>query len=143
VDPFAVDQDSKAKEDFESAFASFKQARAAEAASGNGSNSTDVAKAFANFNTEFPPITELDRPDEDSESDRGGFDDDFAPASPPQQQQQPTTKPAESSRSASPVAVTKTSTPSPVLAKSSPAGSSSPPPVPPTTTAAEPATRYA
>ncbi|AEO71861.1 uncharacterized protein THITE_2124731 [Thermothielavioides terrestris NRRL 8126] len=88
---FVVDQD-KAKEDFESAFASFKQARAAT------SSSADTAKAFSTFNTEFPPISELERDDEsDSESERGGFDDDFAPASPP-------SKPAEEaqSRSASP-----------------------------------------
>jgi epidermal growth factor receptor substrate 15 len=95
-DPFAVDQD-KAKEDFESAFASFKQARAA-----TGS-STDTAKAFTSFNTEFPPISELERDDDsETESDRGGFDDDFAPASPPP-------RPADKaeSRSASPT-VSKT-----------------------------------
>ncbi|KAL2160775.1 hypothetical protein VTH06DRAFT_972 [Thermothelomyces fergusii] len=94
TDPFAVDQD-KAKEDFESAFASFKQARAAAAAS-----SADTAKAFANFNAEFPPISELERDDDsDSESERGGFDDDFAPASPPAK---PVEKGGES-RAASPV----------------------------------------
>ncbi|KAL2143651.1 hypothetical protein VTI28DRAFT_10158 [Corynascus sepedonium] len=93
ADPFAVDQD-KAKEDFESAFASFKQARAATA------SSNDTAKAFSSFNTEFPPISELERDDEsDSESERGGFDDDFAPASPPAK---PVEKSIES-RSASPV----------------------------------------
>ncbi|KAL2166828.1 hypothetical protein VTG60DRAFT_2104 [Thermothelomyces hinnuleus] len=93
ADPFAVDQD-KAKEDFESAFASFKQARAAAA------SSSDTAKAFSNFNTEFPPISELERDDDsDSESERGGFDDDFAPASPPAK---PVEKGGES-RAASPV----------------------------------------
>ncbi|KAL2131210.1 hypothetical protein VTI74DRAFT_5413 [Chaetomium olivicolor] len=92
-DPFAVDQD-KAKEDFESAFASFKQARAAT------TSNADTSKAFVTFNTEFPPISELERDDDsDSESERGGFDDDFAPAS-------PASKPAEKSiesRAASPV----------------------------------------
>jgi epidermal growth factor receptor substrate 15 len=92
ADPFSVDQD-KAKEDFESAFASFKQARAGTA------SSTDTAKAFTTFSTEFPPISELERDEEsDSESEHGGFDDDFAPVSPP-------TKPAEKaveSRSVSP-----------------------------------------
>lgn len=96
-DPFAVDQD-KAKEEFESAFASFKQARAA----ANANN--DTAKAFANFNTEFPPISELERDDEsDSSSERGGFDDDFAPASPPAK----ASEKGPESRSASPT-VTKT-----------------------------------
>jgi epidermal growth factor receptor substrate 15 len=94
ADPFAVDQD-KAKEDFESAFASFKQARAAP------TSSTDTTKAFTAFSTEFPPISELEHDDEsETESERGGFDDDFAPASPPP------AKPVErgvESRSASPV----------------------------------------
>lgn len=74
-DPFAAMDQSKAKDDFESAFASFKKARA------QGSEPTSNAtKAFA---SEFPPISELERDDEsDSESDRR-FDDDFAPASPP------------------------------------------------------------
>ncbi|KAL1882337.1 hypothetical protein VTK73DRAFT_1896 [Phialemonium thermophilum] len=78
--------EAKAKEDFESAFASFKNAKA-KSGSGSGEpagSEADVNKAFSNFNTEFPPISELERDDEsDSESERGGFDDDFAPASPP------------------------------------------------------------
>lgn len=78
-DPFGTVDQAKAKEDFESAFASFKNAKAA-----SSTSSVDTAKAFNTFNTEFPPISELERDDEsDSESDRGGFDDDFAPASPP------------------------------------------------------------
>lgn len=92
ADPFAVDQD-KAKEDFESAFASFKQARVAT------TSSNDTAKAFTAFSTEFPPISELERDEEsDTESERGGFDDDFSPASPPPR---PVVKGVES-RSASP-----------------------------------------
>jgi epidermal growth factor receptor substrate 15 len=88
ADPFAVDQD-KAKEDFESAFASFKQARgagstAAGSGSGSGAAAADTAKTFATFNTEFPPISELERDDEsETESEGCGFDDDFTPASPP------------------------------------------------------------
>ncbi|KAL2261953.1 hypothetical protein VTK26DRAFT_2910 [Humicola hyalothermophila] len=94
-DPFAFDQEKKAKEDFESAFASFKQARA------GTSSSADTAKAFSSFNTEFPPISELERDDEsDSESERGGFDDDFAPAPPPAKTSD---KKSVDSRSASPV----------------------------------------
>ena len=74
-DPFAAMDQAKAKDDFESAFASFKKARAQAPEPTN-----DAAKAFA---TEFPPISELEHDDDsDSESDRG-FDDDFAPASPP------------------------------------------------------------
>jgi epidermal growth factor receptor substrate 15 len=98
ADPFAVDQD-KAKEDFESAFASFKQARA------SPPSGTETAKAFTTFNTEFPPISELERDEEsDTESERGGFDDDFSPVSP---QSRPVEKTIES-RSASPT-VSRTS----------------------------------
>ncbi|EPE07640.1 uba ts-n domain-containing protein [Ophiostoma piceae UAMH 11346] len=112
ADPFSTldDNKDKAKEDFESAFASFKAARAGESSSGDGFDdafevktpasgtaatstfapikSEDTAgvetdKAFTDFDTEFPPIAELNHEDSDSESDNGGFDDDFAPASPP------------------------------------------------------------
>lgn len=99
ADPFAVDQD-KAKEDFESAFASFKQARAGPTTT-TAASSNDTAKAFSAFSSEFPPISELERDDEsDSESDRGGFDDDFAPASPPPKH---AVEKSIGSRSASPV----------------------------------------
>ncbi|KAL1837513.1 hypothetical protein VTJ49DRAFT_3680 [Mycothermus thermophilus] len=139
VDPFSVDQDSKAKEDFELAFASFKRAREAApspaAASGNNNGAPTTAagvhdaaaKAFARFDTEFPPITELERAEEsDSESEKGGFEDDFAPASTPQAVG--SGKAVEGSRAASPVAVAKTS---PTLAKKElgvGSSSSSPPP---------------
>ncbi|KAK4142000.1 uncharacterized protein C8A04DRAFT_38654 [Dichotomopilus funicola] len=96
ADPFAVDQD-KAKEDFESAFASFKQARAGPTAA---TSSNDTAKAFSTFSSEFPPISELERDESDSESERGGFDDDFAPASPPPKH---VVEKSIGSRSASPV----------------------------------------
>ncbi|KAH8678160.1 hypothetical protein BX600DRAFT_451582 [Xylariales sp. PMI_506] len=72
------DPAGNAKDDFESAFASFGS---------SGSKPQDKAKdtsnAFSTFNTEFPPISELERDDEsDSASEGNGFDDDFAPASP-------------------------------------------------------------
>ncbi|KAI1492858.1 hypothetical protein F5X96DRAFT_624637 [Biscogniauxia mediterranea] len=79
-DLFANLKDSgNAKVDFESAFASFA----------NSSNkpqeksTKDTTNAFASFNSEFPPISELERDDEsDTASEGNGFDDDFAPASP-------------------------------------------------------------
>ncbi|OTB04252.1 hypothetical protein M426DRAFT_59113, partial [Hypoxylon sp. CI-4A] len=87
--PYAGNRDSdlfgnmkdtgNAKVDFESAFASM----------GNSSNkpqdkpTKDNSNAFSTFNSEFPPISELERDDEsDSASEGNRFDDDFAPASP-------------------------------------------------------------
>ena len=114
-DPFAFDQE-KAKEDFESAFASFKQARAASTSPG-----ADAAKAFSSFNTEFPPISELERDEEsDSESERGGFDDDFAPASPAPAAKGP--EKSIDSRAASPT-LTKSAPETAAVAGSSPEGS--------------------
>lgn len=79
ADPFGAVDQAKAKEDFESAFASFKNAKASPP-----SGTNDTTKVFAKFDSEFPPISELERDDDsESESDKGGFDDDFAPASPP------------------------------------------------------------
>ncbi len=84
--PFSVLDEAKAKEDFESAFASHKKART-KAPEDAG---PEAPKALRAFDTEFPPITELEKHDEsDSESDRAGFEDDFAPASP---------RPAENAR---------------------------------------------
>ncbi|KAK3900548.1 hypothetical protein C8A05DRAFT_35809 [Staphylotrichum tortipilum] len=124
ADPFAVDQDSKAKEDFESAFASFKQARATTGSPAAAAGS-DTAKAFSSFNTEFPPISELERDEEsDSESERGGFDDDFAPVSPP-----PAKGEKVESRAASPTvfkSVPEAASPEPVASEK--------PAAPPTTT---------
>ncbi len=112
ADPFGADGDSKAKEDFESAFASFKQARGATSSPAAAAGAADVAKGFSAFNTEFPPISELERDEEsDSESERGGFDDDFAPVSPP-----PAAGKAEE-RAASPVvlkSVSEAASPEPV-----------------------------
>ena len=80
-DPFAAMDQAKAKEDFDSAFASFKTSKA-KAADVPGPSS-DATKAFASFHTEFPPVSELEKDDDpDSSSDGGGFDDDFAPSSP-------------------------------------------------------------
>lgn len=81
VDSFGSTDQAKAKADFDNAFAAFT-------ASGKskpmGDSSSAQAKPVDAFNSEFPPITELaDDSDSDSDSERGGFDDDFAPASPP------------------------------------------------------------
>ncbi|KAL1898880.1 hypothetical protein Sste5346_003291 [Sporothrix stenoceras] len=149
-DPFtALDQQQdKAKEDFESAFASFKAARAAEpsgdddafevkspagaaaatapaAAKEEDPVNTDTSKAFANFHSEFPPISELNNDESDSDSDGGGFDDDFAPASPKNNQSQkaPETTPATLPEAANgKPEISKAA--SPELAKSTPAAES-------------------
>ncbi|ELQ38625.1 EF hand domain-containing protein [Pyricularia oryzae Y34] len=91
-DPFSSVDQAKAKDDFESAFASFKNAHTKPAAAGASafdmpSSSTGGSEGkeptVAAFASEFPPISELERDDDsDSESDRDGFDDDFAPTSP-------------------------------------------------------------
>lgn len=84
---------AKAKEDFENAFASFKTSKASPSVP--ETTSSDAPKGFSAFNAEFPPISELEHDDEsDSDDDKGGFDDDFAPAS-------PHTKPAEKPESPS------------------------------------------
>jgi len=130
-DPFGAVDQAKAKEDFESAFASFKNSKA------SVGTSSDTSKAFSTFNSEFPPISELDRDDDsESESDRGGFDDDFAPASPPPKAVEKSIE----SRSGSPT-LTKssqdTSSAAPVAAAPEPAAISEKPssPAPPTSSA--------
>lgn len=71
---------AKAKEDFDNAFAGFKASKAAPGAAEPAGTET---KARSAFDVEFPPISELEHDDEsDSEDEKGGFDDDFAPASP-------------------------------------------------------------
>lgn len=75
-DPFGGMDQAKAKEEFDNAFAAFSSG------SKTQDNSVQEApKAKSAFDTEFPPISELER-DDDSESDseQGGFDDDFSPA---------------------------------------------------------------
>ncbi|OAA80331.1 EF hand domain protein [Akanthomyces lecanii RCEF 1005] len=74
--PFSDDSD-KAKADFDNAFAAFTSSKSAPTAEAT------APKPQSAFDTEFPPISEIERDDEsDSESDQGGFDDDFAPTSP-------------------------------------------------------------
>ncbi|KAG6354711.1 hypothetical protein INS49_004729 [Diaporthe citri] len=81
-DPFSAMDQAKAKDDFESAFASFKNSNAPKSAPEDAST-TEQPKARSAFDSEFPPISELEKDDSsDSEDDQGGFDDDFAPASP-------------------------------------------------------------
>lgn len=76
---FANGDQAKAKADFDDAFAAF-----AASSRSPGAGAPDGSKAQGAFDTEFPPITELENDDDsDSDSERGGFDDDFAPASPP------------------------------------------------------------
>ncbi|GJD01909.1 UBA/TS-N domain-containing protein [Colletotrichum higginsianum] len=83
ADPFAAMGPNDAKADFDDAFASFTSAHQSSEKSG-----ADAAKSFSAFDSEFPPISELDREDDDSDTASegggfgGGFDDDFAPASP-------------------------------------------------------------
>ncbi|KAI1173043.1 hypothetical protein F4777DRAFT_478481 [Nemania sp. FL0916] len=77
-DPFAGMKDmGNAKMDFDSAFANF-----------SGSNKSQEkpatdANMVASFNTEFPPISELERDESDSASEGNHFDDNFTPTSPP------------------------------------------------------------
>lgn len=78
-DPFSATDQAKAKADFDNAFAAFTSAKEKPSASSDAFAPPPPAAAAS----EFPPISELDRDDSsDSESDEGGFDDDFAPASP-------------------------------------------------------------
>lgn len=77
TDTFDATDEAKAKADFDSAFASFKSNKTQEKPQAAESN------AFSSFSTEFPPISELERDESDSDSEPGaGFDDDFAPSSP-------------------------------------------------------------
>lgn len=68
-----------AKVDFDSAFASMGST----SGKPQEKSTQDSSKVFSTFNSEFPPISELERDDEsDSASEGNRFDDDFAPASP-------------------------------------------------------------
>lgn len=88
ADPFALkapERTGTAKDDFDSAFASFGPTPKTQERSntGNSSASGSAGVNVAVFHKEFPPIAELEHDDEsESGSDSGGFDDDFAPASP-------------------------------------------------------------
>ncbi|PBP28053.1 putative UBA/TS-N domain containing protein [Diplocarpon rosae] len=86
-DPFAMvkapERTGTAKDDFDSAFAGFGGSAKKQERSNTGNSSTSGSAAATGFNKEFPPIAELaDDEDSDSNSESGGFDDDFAPASP-------------------------------------------------------------
>ena len=88
ADPFAMkapERTGTAKDDFDSAFASFgaPAAKTQERSNTGNSSASGSAVNVAGFNKEFPPIAELeDDADSESGSEGGGFDDDFAPASP-------------------------------------------------------------
>ncbi|CAL3967041.1 unnamed protein product [Diplocarpon coronariae] len=87
TDPFAMvrapERTGTAKDDFDSAFAGFGGAAKKQERSNTGNSSASGSAAATGFNKEFPPIAELaDDEDSDSNSESGGFDDDFAPASP-------------------------------------------------------------
>lgn len=100
-DPFGGLKDSgNSKVDFESAFANFKAQ----------DQSKDSGNAFSTFSSEFPPISELERDDDDSDTASEGnrFDDDFAPASPNNQRDSRDTPRPPSSPAASKVSDTPT-----------------------------------
>lgn len=78
-DPFSSMDQAKAKAEFDNAFEAFSSAN-----KGLPTESPETSKKSA-FDSEFPPISEIEREESDSESERGGFDDDFAPTSPPEQ----------------------------------------------------------
>ncbi|KAK6844849.1 hypothetical protein PG995_014959 [Apiospora arundinis] len=105
--PFANNRDSEifesmkkepvsAKDDFDSAFASFPGS-----SSSGQEKAKDTNNTFTKFDSEFPPISEIDRDDESETASEGnGFDDDFAPASPTTKK----TEAKEAPQSTSPVA---------------------------------------
>lgn len=91
-DPFGNMDQAKAKEDFDNAFAAFSSSKSPDA--WKEKSGEEPAKARSAFHTEFPPISSLERDDySDSDSEKGGFEDDFAPA-PSTQQKAAETKPA-------------------------------------------------
>ncbi|POS76531.1 UBA/TS-N domain-containing protein [Diaporthe helianthi] len=97
-DPFSAMDEAKAKDDFESAFASFKNAKSAP----EDASTPEQPKTRSAFDSEFPPISELEKDDStDSEDDQGGFDDDFAPASPLTKQAEKASSPSVSKAVAS------------------------------------------
>ncbi|PKS11974.1 hypothetical protein jhhlp_001270 [Lomentospora prolificans] len=84
-DPFASMDQAKAKAEFDSAFASFTKIHKTQ------DKAKDDGNVFTSFNTEFPPISELERDESESDSETG-FDDDFAPSSPKGKDSQVTVK---------------------------------------------------
>ncbi|KAG5980901.1 hypothetical protein E4U55_003522 [Claviceps digitariae] len=105
ADPFSSTDQAKAKADFDNAFAAFSSSSGKrELATTDGTGSKD--KTADAFNVEFPPISELERDDaSESDSEHGGFDDDFAPASPPSTKNDPTSEATDSAGVAGPPAV--------------------------------------
>lgn len=115
--PFAGNRDSdlfgnlkesgNVKVDFDSAFASMTNS----SSKPQDKSTKDNSHAFSTFDSEFPPISELERDDDsDSASEGNRFDDDFAPASPtdkkksePKEAHQAPASPAASKASASAV----------------------------------------
>jgi epidermal growth factor receptor substrate 15 len=96
LDHFPEVDQAKAKEDFDSAFASFKSARAKAPAADTPAPKSSTSQS------EFPPVSSLEIEDDESDSDSDrGFDDDFAPASPPPKSADKST---EASKPSSPVA---------------------------------------
>lgn len=86
-DPFASMDQATAKAEFDNAFASFTKIHKSQ----DNKAKDDSANAFSSFNTEFPPISELERDESESDSE-AGFDDDFAPSSPKGKDSQVTVK---------------------------------------------------
>jgi len=79
-DPFGNMDQAKAKEDFDNAFAAFSSSKSQDA--WKEKSGEEAPKARSAFSAEFPPISSLERDDySDSDSENGGFEDDFAPAS--------------------------------------------------------------
>ncbi|KAI5787244.1 hypothetical protein EDC01DRAFT_749957 [Geopyxis carbonaria] len=87
VDPFNLGKDetrsTSSRQDFDDAFKNFGLGRVSENNTG-GSGSVNANK----FDKEFPPIEEIHN-DSDSDSDRGGFDDNFVSSSPNQTHAKP------------------------------------------------------
>lgn len=82
-DPFGSVDQAKAKEDFDNAFAAFSTSKAQDGGWKDRYEPDAGSKSRSAFDAEFPPISSLERDDDsDSDSERGGFEDDFAPASP-------------------------------------------------------------
>jgi epidermal growth factor receptor substrate 15 len=90
TDPFALNKEQvrspvAAKNDFDAAFAGFGGASTIKEQQGTSQpSSNQAAKATSSFNTEFPPLRDLEPDDDDSDTsgDHGGFEDDFTSASP-------------------------------------------------------------
>jgi epidermal growth factor receptor substrate 15 len=90
TDPFTLNKEQvrspvAAKNDFDAAFAGFGgPSTTKEQQDISQPSSSQTAKATRSFNTEFPPLRDLEPDDDDSDTsgDHGGFEDDFTSASP-------------------------------------------------------------